>query len=88
MSQLELDIHSYLTKSFLFTADLTALKRDASLLEQGILDSTGVLELVSFLEQHFGITVSDDELLPENLDSVEKIALFVENKKHVDAHAA
>jgi acyl carrier protein len=88
VSQLELDIHSYLTKSFLFTDDLSALERDASLLEQGILDSTGVLELVSFLEQHFGITVADDELLPENLDSVEKIALFVEKKKHVDAHAA
>jgi acyl carrier protein len=76
-----------LTKSFLFTDDLSALKRDASLLEEGILDSTGVLELVSFLEQHFGITVSDDELLPENLDSVAQIVAFVE-KKHVDAHAA
>ena len=87
MSQLELDIHAYLTKSFLFTDDLSALKRDASLLAEGILDSTGVLELVSFLEQHFAITVADDELLPENLDSVEKIVAFVE-RKHVDAHAA
>jgi len=87
VSQLELDIHAFLTKSFLFTDDLSVLQRDASLLEQGILDSTGVLELVCFLEERFAIGVADIELLPENLDSVEKIVAFVE-RKHVDAHAA
>jgi acyl carrier protein len=87
VSQLELDIHRFLTKNFLFTEDTSALAREASLFEQGVMDSTGVLELVAFLEQRFAISVSDEELLPENLDSVEKIVNFVE-KKHVDATAA
>jgi acyl carrier protein len=78
--QPELDIHAFLTKSFLFSEDLSVLDRDASLLEQGIMDSTGVLELVSFLEQRFAITVLDEELLPDNLDSVAKIVAFVERK--------
>jgi acyl carrier protein len=87
VSQLELDIHTFLTKNFLFTEDPSVLGRDASLLEQGIMDSTGVLELVCFLEQRFAITVLDEELVPENLDSVAKIVAFVE-RKHVDARAA
>ena len=87
MPQLELDIHAFLAKSFLFSEDLSVLHRDASLLDQGIMDSTGVLELVSFLEQRFAITVLDEELLPENLDSVAKIVAFVE-RKNVSTNAA
>ncbi len=87
MSQLEQDIHHFLTKSFLFTEDLSVLARDASLLEEGNMHSIGVLELVCFLEQPFGLTVEDSELLPENLDSVEKIVEFV-GRKHVNASAA
>jgi acyl carrier protein len=50
------------------------------LLGDGILDSLGILEVVSFLEREFGMTVSDDELLPENFNSISKLAAFVENK--------
>jgi acyl carrier protein len=85
--QLEPDIHGFLTKSFLFSDDPSVLDREASLLEQGIIDSTGVLELVCFLEQRFGIEVLDEELLPENLDSVKRIVAFVE-RKNVDSRAA
>ena len=53
---------------------------DQSFLENGIIDSTGVLELVAFLEQRFGITVADRELLPENLDSVQNASAFVTRK--------
>jgi acyl carrier protein len=87
VSQLELDIHGFLTKNFLFSDDVSVLDREASLLEQGIMDSTGVLELVCFLEERFGIEVLDEELLPENLDSVTRIAAFVE-RKNVDSCAA
>ena len=53
------------------------LKNDASFLEEGIVDSTGVLELVLFVEETFGITVNDEEIVPDNFDSVEKLARYV-----------
>jgi acyl carrier protein len=74
-------IRSFILSSFLFTDDESKLKNNDSLLEQGIMDSTGVLELVAFLESQFGIKVADDELLPENLDSVHQIAAFIARKQ-------
>ena len=74
-------IRSFILSSFLFTDDESKLKNNDSLLEQGIMDSTGVLELVAFLESQFGIKVADDELLPENLDSVDQIAAFIGRKQ-------
>jgi acyl carrier protein len=74
-------IRSFILSSFLFTDDESKLKNNDSLLEQGIMDSTGVLELVAFLESQFGIKVADDELLPENLDSVDQIAAFIVRKQ-------
>jgi len=56
------------------------LKNDASLLEEGIMDSTGVLDLVMFIEETFGIQVKDEELTPENLDSVDRLVTFVEKR--------
>jgi acyl carrier protein len=52
-----------------------------ALLENGIVDSLGVLDLVSFMEQAFAITISDDELLPENFQTIERLAKFIENKR-------
>ena len=74
-------IRQFILSSFLFSNDESQLTNDASLLEQGIMDSTGVLELVAFLEAEFGIKVTDEELVPENLDSVTKIAAFVTRKQ-------
>ena len=73
-------IRRFVLTTFLFTEDESALKSDDSLLDQGIMDSTGVLELVAFLEQQFGVKVADEELLPENLDSVNRIVDFVTRK--------
>ncbi len=56
---------------------------DASLLDTGTMDSTGVLELISFLEQRFGVAASDRELHPENFDSIRRVAAFVERKRRV-----
>ena len=52
-----------------------------SLLEAGIIDSMGVLSLVQFIEQHYGIAVTEDEMMPENFDSIEAIAVFVERRR-------
>jgi acyl carrier protein len=64
-----------------FVQDVTGLTDSASLLDLGVVDSTGVLEIMGFLESTFGVTVEDDEIVPENLDSIERIAAFVERKR-------
>lgn len=73
-------IREFITTNF-YVADPAALSDDASFLDQGIVDSTGVLEVVTFLEDTFAIAVGDDELLPENLDSVRNLTAFVERKQ-------
>ena len=75
-----LDVRRFITENLLFRDDGDAISDNQSLLEAGIIDSTGVLELVSFLENTFGIEVRDDEMLPENLDSISAIANFVGRK--------
>ena len=72
-------IRTFITTSF-YVADPAGLADDASFLDRGIIDSTGVLEVVTFLEDTFGITVGDSEMLPENLDSVKNLTAFVERK--------
>ena len=77
---LKQQIRDFVTSNF-YVAEPAALKDETSLLEHGIIDSTGVLEVIVFLESTFGISVDDSELLPENLDTIERIAAFVERKK-------
>jgi acyl carrier protein len=78
--QIEQQLRQFLVENFLFgrDADLTS---GTSLLEHGIVDSTGMLELVAFLEETFAITVADHELIPENLDSIANLVAFVERKQ-------
>ena len=73
-------IRAYVLENFLFTDDDGQLQNDASFLEEGIIDSTGVLELVMFVEETFSITVEDEEILPENFDSVTQLARYVQLK--------
>ncbi len=73
-------VRAFVTSNF-YLADPAALQDGASLLDSGIVDSTGVLEVISFIEDTFGITVEDSEMLPDNLDSIERIANFISRKK-------
>ena len=73
-------IRAFIFDNFLFDAAEEDLGNDDSFLDQGIIDSTGVLELVEWLEDTFDITVDDDELIPENLDSVNQLAAFIAGK--------
>jgi acyl carrier protein len=73
-------IRTFLTSNF-YVPDPQRLSDTDSLLDAGIIDSTGVLELISFLEKEFGIKVEDEELVPENLDSVSRLVAFVERKR-------
>jgi acyl carrier protein len=79
--ELEQKIKGYILENYLFTDDPSQLSSEDSLLERGIIDSTGVLEVIMFLEEEFGVTVDDDEMLPENLDSVTRLVSFVERKR-------
>lgn len=74
------DIRKFIVDFFLLGED-GGLAGDDSLLEKGIIDSTGVLELVAYLEETYAIKVQDDELLPENLDSIISIVSYLERKK-------
>jgi acyl carrier protein len=73
-------VRTFITTNF-YVADPQSLGEEASLLDGGIIDSTGVLEVVQFLEEQFGIAIADDELLPENLDSIGNIARFILRKR-------
>ncbi len=73
-------IRNFIRESFLFGGD-DELRDDDSFLDMGIVDSTGVLELVAFLESEWELTIDDAELVPENLDSVENIVRFLESKQ-------
>ncbi|HEX2826066.1 MAG TPA: acyl carrier protein [Burkholderiales bacterium] len=68
-------------RSNFYVPDSVKLADDASLLEHGIIDSTGVLELVGFIEDSFGIEIADAELVPQNLDSIASIVSFVQRKQ-------
>jgi len=72
-------IRQFIIDNFLF-GQQAQLSDSASFLENGIIDSTGMLELISFLEEEHGISISAEELIPENLDSIDRITGFLERK--------
>ncbi len=80
MPTIETDVRGFVTDNFLFGRKNVSLDGDDSLLEQGLIDSTGVLELVSFIENKFEIKVEDNDLVPDNLDSINRLIAFIEAK--------
>ena len=78
MSHVE-TIHGFIVENFLF-GDGGQLTNETSFLDSGIIDSTGILELITFLEETYNITIKDDELIPENLDSLNNVAKFIKQK--------
>ena len=72
-------VREFIVANFLF-GDGEQVKDDTSFLEGGIIDSTGILELVMFLEETYNIQIQDDELIPENLDNLQSVAKFLDRK--------
>lgn len=72
-------VRSFILTNF-YVPETISLADDMSLLELGIVDSTGVLEVTAFLESEYGIDIADDEIVPANMDSIMAIAAFVETK--------
>lgn len=79
MASVNIEIRQFIVDRFLFGDD-KKLGDDDSLLEAGIIDSTGILELINHLEEQYGIKVNDDELLPENLDTIASIVAYLAKK--------
>ncbi|MFD1745263.1 acyl carrier protein [Rhizobium helianthi] len=72
-------IREFIAENFLFRAD-AQIGSDQSLLESGVMDSTGVLELIAFLEGSYGIRVADEEIVPDNLDSIDRVCHYLRLK--------
>lgn len=77
MSEIEQDVRQFITENFILDGEVGDLAGAASLTQVGVLDSMGVLELVMFIEERFGVAVPDEDTVPENLDTVDRIVGYV-----------
>lgn len=77
---IEQEVRQFLKDNFPLSADGIVLDRNDSLIEVGVIDSTGVLELIGFIEERYEVQIADEEVLPENLDSIACITRFVGEK--------
>ena len=80
MATIAEQVRQYIVENFLFSDNGDQLPGDVSFLEEGIVDSTGVLELVMFVEETFNVTVKDEEIIPDNFDSVNRLARYIRSK--------
>lgn len=88
MNGIAQQIRQFVSENFLFGQSADQLKDGDSFLDNGIIDSTGVLELVTFLEETFPVKIEDEELVPDNLDSINSLVRFLESKlNEAKAHA-
>ena len=80
MSDIKKMIRAFIVENFLFGND-DGLQDSSSFMEEGIIDSTGILELIDFVEENFDISVEDEEMIPENLDSLNNVVAYIERKR-------
>ena len=81
MQYLKTQVRTFLLDNFLMGGSAQEIQDDTSFMKSHILDSTGFIELISFLEEQFGIRVEDEEMVPENLDSLGNIDHFIQGKR-------
>lgn len=79
-TDIKTDVREFIVDNFLFREDRDSVSDSESLLENGLMDSTGVLELVAFLESDIGIRIEDAEIIPENFDSIDNISRYASAK--------
>jgi len=85
---IEQEVRQFLRDNFPLSADGVTLDREDSLIEVGVIDSTGVLELIGFIEERYEVEIADEEVLPENLDSIANITRFVGTKVGAGSNGA
>ncbi|KZY31633.1 MULTISPECIES: acyl carrier protein [unclassified Oleiphilus] len=76
----EATLRTFILENYMFTDNQDELKNDDSFLDKGILDSMGILEVIALLEDDFNITVEDEEMVPENLDSINNLLAYISKK--------
>ena len=81
MQEITKTIRNFITDNFLYGVDVTNLQNDTSLINAGLVDSAGIMEVVAYVEENFKIAVEDADLLPANFDSLNGIAKFINEKK-------
>ena len=74
-------LRDFVIENFLFGDEAMALKDADSFLDTGVIDSTGILELITFIEDTFGLEVADEEMVPQNLDSIDNVVQFIRRKQ-------
>jgi acyl carrier protein len=79
-NEIENKLREFIIETFLFGQDF-GLKSSDSLLKKGVIDSTGIMELIDFIEHTFRVTIGDEEILPENLDSLDHATAFIFRKR-------
>jgi acyl carrier protein len=84
---LQEEIRNFVVENFLFGED-KGLTDNSSFIKEGIVDSTGIMQLVSFIQDQYRIAIEDEELVPENLDSIAKVSAFIESKMGLAGAAA
>ena len=80
MSDTKAKVRAYIVENFIMSGNADHLKNSDSFMETHVVDSTGFLELVTFLEETYGFAVLDEEMVPENLDSLDNIDAYVQRK--------
>ncbi len=85
--QIDLTLRNFVIENFLYGDKNASLDDHDSFLDKGIVDSTGVLELVSYLEEAFGIKVEDEEIIPDNFDSIATLTRYIQRKQGGGNHA-
>jgi len=80
-------LKEFIVQNFLFGDRGAPLTLDDSFSERGIVDSTGILELVAFVEESFGVSVGDEEIVPENFDSIARLSQFIDRKRSGNSNA-
>ena len=80
MVDIKQDVREYIINNFLFGDEENSFNDDDSFMENSILDSTGILDIILFIEEKYGIKIEDNEILPQNLDSLNNLEKFIKTK--------
>ena len=84
---IEENVRNFIVENFIFDDNPDPFDNTQSFLESGIIDSTGMLELVSFIEENYSIKMEDEELIPDNLDSVNNVVSYISRKKQLTVNS-
>ena len=80
-AEIQKQVRNFVIENLLLGEEENEFLDGQSFLDSGLIDSTGILEIIGFLEEQYAITIEDDEMVPENLDSVERIVAFLKNRQ-------